>query len=171
MLASIGAVCALAVPLASSSAAPATNRCLVPGFGKPLGKLWQPHMKAAVRYAKRRTGDIAFAVRTENNHYGYRPNHQEWSASMMKAMLLVAYVDQPGAAHRKLTAGEKAILGPMITASNNYDAQLIYNQIGNSGLQALAPSTRIRDAARAVPEQAIGRESESRGHLFQQVLR
>ena len=110
MLASIGAACALAVPLASSSAAPAsrsaapasstaapaTKRCLVPGFGKPLGKLWHPHMKAAVRYAKSRTGDIAFAVRTENSHYGYRPNHQEWSASMVKAMLLVAYVDRAG---------------------------------------------------------------------------
>ena len=114
------------------------HRCVVPNFGKPLGKLWRPDMKAAIRYAHSRRGDIAFAVRTQNDHWGYRTNHQEWSASIVKAMLLVAYISEPSVAHRKLTAREKSILSPMITQSNNDDAQLIYNQVGNSGLEALA---------------------------------
>jgi Beta-lactamase enzyme family len=129
---------ALAAVLLPGHAVGASHPCVVPGFHKRLAKLWRPHMKAAIRYAHTRTGDIAFAVRTENNHYGYRPNHQEWSASIVKAMLLVAYISEPSVAHRKLTAYEKSVLGPMIRESNNYDAQIIYNRVGNSGLEALA---------------------------------
>jgi hypothetical protein len=59
-------------------------------------------MRAAIGYAATRTSDIAFAVRTEHRFYGYRPDHVEWSASVVKAMLMVAYLDQPGIAHRPL---------------------------------------------------------------------
>ncbi len=52
-------------------------------------------MASAIRYARSRTGDIAFAVRTDHRFWGYRPDHVEWSASVVKAMLMVAYVDQP----------------------------------------------------------------------------
>jgi hypothetical protein len=116
---------------------PAT--CLVPGVGKPIDAVWRPHMRAAIGYAQSRTaGDIAFAVRTDKRFYGYRPDHQEWSASVVKAMLLVAYLDQPSVAGRLLTPAEHALLGPMITQSDNNDAQLVFNTIGTGALQALA---------------------------------
>ena len=53
-------------------------------------------MLAAIGYTDTRTGDIAFAVRTSDGRfYGYRPDHDEWSASVVKAMLMVAYLDEP----------------------------------------------------------------------------
>ncbi len=119
--------------------AAASRTCLVRGFGKPLGQLWHPQMKEAINYVHTRRGDIAFAVRIPGRTiWGYRPDHQEWSASIVKAMLLVAYTSEPSVADRKLTAREIKILTGMITASNNYDAQVIYDQVGNSGLEALA---------------------------------
>jgi hypothetical protein len=139
----VGALVALSLtPVASNASATtaAKKRCLVPGYGKPLSKLWKPHTRAALKFARTRAGDHAFSVRTTQNHFyrGYRPDHQEWSASIVKAMLLTAYSDEPYVAHRKLSANERSTLAGMIEASNNNDAQAIYNQVGNAGLEALA---------------------------------
>jgi hypothetical protein len=46
-------------------------------------------MTAAASVVPGRVGDIAFAVRTPSAFYAYRPDHQEWSASVLQAMLLV----------------------------------------------------------------------------------
>jgi hypothetical protein len=117
---------------------PATQ-CLVPGTSKPLDALWRPHMLSAIRYADTRTGDIAFAVRTSDGRfYGYRPDHVEWSASVVKAMLMVVYLDEPSVRGRDLTAREKSILGPMITESDNDDAQIVFDTVGQGALRALA---------------------------------
>ena len=55
-------------------------------------------MAAALGYAQTRTGDIAYAVRTDRMFHAYRQDHLEWSASVLKAKLLVAYVDRPSVA-------------------------------------------------------------------------
>ena len=113
--------------------------CLVPGTGKPLDALWHPHMRAAIGYTDTRTGDIAFAVRTSDGRfYGYRPDHDEWSASVVKAMLMVAYLDEPWVRGRALTAHDKSLLGPMITESDNDDAQVVFDTVGQVALRALA---------------------------------
>jgi len=134
----VGVLVVLAWAPAASPAAPASKPCLVPGYHKPLDQLWTPHMWRARQFVHTRAGDITFSVRIQNRFWGYRPDHQEWSASIVKAMLLAAYLDQPSVAHRKLTSSEQSTLSGMIRASNNYDAQVIYNQVGNSGLEALA---------------------------------
>jgi hypothetical protein len=138
-----GALVALALaPVASNatSTTPAKKGCVVPGYNKPLDKLWKPRTGAALAFIRTRTGDHAFSVRTTGNKFypGYRPDHQEWSASIVKAMLLTAYIDESSVAHRKLTASERATLTGMIERSDNNDAQAIYNQVGNAGLEALA---------------------------------
>ena len=146
LISSLGVLGALVVlsliPVASDaiSTTAAWMRCLLPGYGKPLSKLWKPHTRAARRFARTRVGDHAFSVRTTDNRFypGYRPDHQLWSASVVKAMLLTAYIDEPSVAHRTLTAGERSTLAGMIEASNDNDAQAIYNQVGNGGLEALA---------------------------------
>ena len=69
---------------------------------------WHPDMRAAIAFARHRHGDIAFAVRFSGRLYAYRPDHREWSASVLKAMLLVAYLERPGVAHRALTGRERA---------------------------------------------------------------
>jgi hypothetical protein len=112
--------------------------CLVPGVGKPLDQVWHPDMRAAIRYRRQRTGDIAFAVRTEGRFWGYRPDHVEWSASVVKAMLLVAYLDRPSVAHRELNGHDGSLLGPMITRSDNTAATEVDDIVGDGGLEALA---------------------------------
>jgi len=124
---------------APTPAATSATQCLVPGVGKPLDAVWHPHMLAAIGYTDTRTGDIAFAVRTSDGRfYGYRPDHDEWSASVVKAMLMVAYLDEPGVRGRALTAQDKSLLGPMITESDNDDAQVVFDTVGQGALRALA---------------------------------
>ncbi len=137
LLAALAPTAALIAP-DSGAARPRAKVCLVPGTGKPLDKIWRPHLFSAIGYNDTRTGDIAFAVRTDDRFYGYRPDHQEWSASIVKAMLLVTYLDLPWVRGRPLTGAEKSVLGPMITESNNNDAQQIFDTVGQAGLQALA---------------------------------
>jgi hypothetical protein len=132
------AIVALTAAPGGATAARARARCLVPGTDRTLDQLWRPDMTAAAAYARGRTGDIAFAVRTADRFEGYRADHQEWSASVVKAMLLVAYLDRPTVSGRALSPGERAVLGPMIRASNNDDAQQIFDMVGQGSLSALA---------------------------------
>jgi hypothetical protein len=132
-------VCGGSVSLASpAGSARAARPCLVPGVGRPLDKVWHPHMLAAIGYNVTRTGDIAFAVRTEHRFYGYREDHVEWSASVVKAMLMVAYLDQSSVAGRPLNGYDTSLLEPMITQSDNAAASEVRNIVGNGALQGLA---------------------------------
>jgi len=76
-------------------------------------------VRSAIAYSHTRVGDIAFAVRTGTRFYGYRPDHVEWSASVVKAMLLVTYLDMPSVAGRALRSTDTSVLGPMIRVSDN----------------------------------------------------
>jgi beta-lactamase class A len=137
------ALCALAIDTSPVTAMRVGVRathgtCLVPGVGKPLDQIWRPNILSAIGYQRRRRGDIAFAVRTAGAFYGYRPDHREWSASVLKAMLMVAYLDRPSVAGRALDAYDKSLLYPMITRSDNDAADTVDEIVGDSGLQALA---------------------------------
>jgi beta-lactamase class A len=123
---------------AAAPAARSSTACVVSGVGKPLDNVWRPDVQAARRYKRTRRGDIAFAVRTASRFYGYRPDHVEWSASVLKAMLLVAYLDRPSVAHRQLNGSDRALLNPMITVSDNDAATEVRSIVGNAGLSALA---------------------------------
>jgi hypothetical protein len=123
---------------ASAQAPGSGQACLVPGTTMTIDQLWQPDMRAAAAYAHGRTGDIAFGVRTDHHFHGDRPDHQEWSASVVKAMLLVTYLDLPSVRGRALRRGETAVLGPMIRISDNDDAQRIFDTVGQGRLRALA---------------------------------
>jgi beta-lactamase class A len=134
-----------AVATSAASASPtrgsigrADGSCLVPGVGQTLEQAWRPDMRSAINYIRGRQGDIALAVRTATSFYGYRPDHPEWSASVLKAMLLVAYLDQRSVAGRSLSAADKDLLSPMITWSDNDAADAVDEIVGASGLQNLA---------------------------------
>jgi hypothetical protein len=113
-------------------------RCPVPGRREPIDRLYRPDMRAAIAYARTRQGDIAFAVRTDHRFYAYRPDHVEWSASMVKSMMMVAYLDEPWVADRTLNGRDGSLLWPMITESDNDDADQVYDIIGPGALYALA---------------------------------
>jgi beta-lactamase class A len=97
---------------------------------------WQPDVGAARAYAAHRPGSIAFAVRTEDRLWGWRADRQFPSASVLKAMLLVAYLRHVGA--RPLRDSERALLTPMIRRSDNAAATEIRNRIGDAALVRLA---------------------------------
>jgi len=77
-------------------------------------------------------------VRTEHRFYGYRPDHVEWSASVVKAMLMVAYLDQRSVAGRPLNGYDRSLLVPMITRSDDNAATAVLAIVGTSGLSRLA---------------------------------
>ena len=64
------------------------------------------------------------------------------SASVVKAMLLVAYLRQIG--RRPPDASERALLHPMITASDNERADDVYYRVGDGALYALARRAGMR---------------------------
>ena len=63
---------------------------------------WQPAVGAAAAYASHRRGVIAFAVRTETRSWGWHATRTFPSASVLKAMLLVAYLNLPAVRARPL---------------------------------------------------------------------
>jgi hypothetical protein len=60
------------------------------------------------------------------------------SASLVKAMLLVAYLDQRSVRRRGLHGAERRLLGPMVRVSDNDAATEIYRRVGAGGLQRVA---------------------------------
>jgi beta-lactamase class A len=126
-----------ALARAASAARPATP---------PPG--WRPGVAAARRYAVARPGVVAFAVRTEARFWGFRADRVYPSASVLKAMLLAAYLRH--ARSRPLRADERALLAPMIRRSDNAAATRIRDRLGNAALVRLARAahmTAFRPAA------------------------
>ncbi len=128
----------------------------MPGRKETLHDLWRPDINAAIRYAQSRVGNIAFAVRTQDYFYAYRPDTQLWSASVLKAMLLVAYLDMPSVANRPLTSSDISLLAPMIEISDNNAANQVDVIVGDARLSALAAQVGM---TAFVPTQPIWGES------------
>jgi hypothetical protein len=80
---------------------------------------WRPDVDAAERFARTRRGTVTFAVRTECGAWGRRQDRAVPSASVLKAMLLVAELQRADLRDRPLTAGQRSLLSPMIRRSDN----------------------------------------------------
>src|SRR5215218_3828086 len=80
---------------------------------------WRSGIAAADDYARSRAGNVAFAVRTGRGVAGRSPDVDFPSASVVKAMLMVAYLRQPSVRARALRSGERDLLTPMIRWSSN----------------------------------------------------
>ena len=90
----------------------------------------------AQRWARRRGGNVAFAVAGSGRIRGVAMHRRYYSASVVKAMLALAALR---AAHdRALTADERALLKPMITVSDNNAASAVYGRVGAGALYAIA---------------------------------
>jgi hypothetical protein len=97
-------------------------------------KLLFPRYRSIVEaehYAAHRLGRVSFAVmRTDGRIRGLATNRQEPSASVVKAMLLAAYLRH----HHHPSAAARATLSPMIRVSDNGAAERIYGSVGPAGL-------------------------------------
>jgi hypothetical protein len=137
-LAALASVAVVSASAGARKSAQHHRRCLVPGFGKTVNQMWKPDMASAIAYARSRTGDIEFAVRTDHAYHAYRAGHVEWSASVLKAMLMVAYMNMPSVRNRALSGYDKSLLFPMITQSDNTAASTVDSIVGDARLDALA---------------------------------
>ena len=129
------ATCSLALAVAAGvPPAPAA------ATAKPkAGGSWGARVADAAAFARGRGGSVSFAVVDERRRlHGFGANAGYSSASLVKAMLLVAYLNQRGVKNRRLHRGDRRLLGPMIRASDNDAASAIYERIGGGALVRLA---------------------------------
>lgn len=110
---------------------------------------WSPDMRAARAYAAHRAGHVSFAVRTPHRFYGHGAYRAVRSASVVKAMLMVAYLDRRGVRGRGLRRRDHALLTPMITRSDNRAASRVRDIVGNGALRRLARRVHMRRFATA----------------------
>lgn len=137
--------------------------CAVPG----AAQAWTPHIRQAREYAQQRRGTISFAVRTPTAAYGWRARRTYPSASVLKAMLLVAYLDQGSVRDRPLKRSEKALLGPMIRRSDNAAASAIFVRVGPRRLSALARRAHMRRFRPVGPVWGLSRiDAEDQARFF-----
>jgi hypothetical protein len=95
---------------------------------------WEPDVAGAAAWAAQRQGAVSFAVRTPYRLYGRGLDRQVPAASVLKAMLMVAYLRQAD----ELDDADRALLRPMITRSDNLTATRIRDIVGNAALVRLA---------------------------------
>jgi beta-lactamase class A len=105
---------------------------------------WRPDTEAAKEYSTTRLGEVSFAVRTEGHLYGAGVRRTVPSASVLKAMLLVAYLREPSVRDRPLRKPDRDLLGPMIRRSDNVAATRVRDSVGNDGLVRLAHRVGMR---------------------------
>lgn len=99
---------------------------------------WAPDVDAARAYAQQRQGVISFHVRTERGRWSLDADRTVPSASVIKAMLMVAYLDRDAVRDRTLTAADRGLLDPMIRRSGNIAATRVRDIVGTEALERLA---------------------------------
>lgn len=111
-----------------------------------------PDTAAAIGAAAGREGHVSFAViGTDGTMTGHDPQRTVAAASTLKVMFLAAYLRQPTVADRALTAADRALLEPMITASANDPATTIADLLGAAPLHHLAAEAGMQDFAYTRP--------------------
>jgi beta-lactamase family protein len=101
---------------------------------------------AAEAFLDGREGRTGFAViDTHGRLSGVRMHERFFSASLIKAMLLVADLRRIGRAGRPLSEQDREVLGPMIEVSDNDAASAVFAIVGESGLVSLAAAAGMTD--------------------------
>jgi hypothetical protein len=125
--------------------APASSPYVGAGIA-PAGDPGAGAIAAAASYLRDRRGYTSFAVVDSEGRMHGRHRHRVFdSASVVKAMLLVAYLRQLAAEHRPLDANSRSLLEPMIHLSDNDAATAIWELVGDERLRVLAHRTRMDD--------------------------
>ncbi|HWX96527.1 MAG TPA: serine hydrolase [Solirubrobacteraceae bacterium] len=106
---------------------------------------------AAVRFLESRSGSAALAVvDSQGRLAGVHLREHFHTASVVKAMMLVAYLQMLGARHQGLSAGDRALLYPMIHVSDNNAASAVLAIVGAGALARVARQAGMADYAPAV---------------------
>jgi hypothetical protein len=103
-------------------------------------------LETVKRFAARRSGRVSFAVvDTSGGLACYRCRSSYHAASIVKAMLLVSYLNQVSRSGEPLPADHEAYLESMIRRSDNDAATAIYAHVGDKGLSELAAQAQMAD--------------------------
>ncbi len=105
---------------------------------------WTPDVGAAREYAGTRAGSVSFSVRTTRNAWHYRGARVDRSGSVVKAMLMVAYLNRPEVRSRRLRSADRALLWPMIRRSDNRAGFRVHAIVGGGALRRLARRAGMR---------------------------
>jgi beta-lactamase class A len=143
-LVTVGMLVALVVATLAFAAPAGAGGSGSPAASPALDR-WKPGVKRAKRYAKRRTGDIRFAVidpdgRLQHFHGGRTAP----AASVFKAMLLATYLRQSSVRDRRLRAEDRRLLRPMIVRSDNETATRVRDIVGKRAIERLARHAGMR---------------------------
>jgi hypothetical protein len=103
-------------------------------------------VRRAQRYIARRSGRKAFAVVDDDGRLrGFRLRSRFHSASVVKSMLLVAYLRKLAHEHGSLDEDSKGLLYPMIHSSDNDAASDVLAIVGEAALNRVARDAHMRD--------------------------
>ena len=104
----------------------------------------------AERYLARRAGETAFAVVDDRGRLAGRDVHRRFSsASVVKSMMLVAYLQMLARQRRPLDGASRALLYPMINSSDNAAASAVLARVGQQGLDRVARQAGMEDYQRS----------------------
>jgi beta-lactamase class A len=107
-------------------------------------------LAAAGRYLAARAGRTSLAViDSAGRLWGLHTRERFDTASVVKVMMLVAYLQMRAAQHRALDAADRSLLYPMIHVSDNAAASAVLGVVGWSALARVAREAGMRDFARA----------------------
>lgn len=102
-------------------------------------------LRAARRYARRREGAVSFAVvDTRGRMHGRRADRPFPAASLVKAMIMVAYLDRLDQRGEPLTSWGRGRLEAMIRRSDNAAASDLFGLVGAEGLARVARRARMK---------------------------
>jgi beta-lactamase class A len=103
-------------------------------------------VRRAARWAAARPGTVAFAVAdSQGGVTGLDTRRRFRSASLTKAMILVAFLRKADAESRAPTAADLRSLGYMIRVSDNASTNYVYRRSGDGALRLLALDAGMRD--------------------------
>lgn len=111
------------------------------------GAGWQPGFDAARDFAQGRTSTVSFAFTSVNGReYGLAEKRRFYTASVIKPMLLAAYLHRSSVRRRSLTRDERRfLLGPMIRRSSNVDATEVNRIVGAGGVEGVVRRAGMPD--------------------------
>jgi hypothetical protein len=105
-----------------------------------------PRVVAAARYLAGRAGANAFAVIDDHGRLAGIDVHRRYhSASIVKSMLLVAYLRMLADQRRPLDGASQALLYPMIHSSDNNAASAVLAIVGQAALDRVARDAHMSD--------------------------
>ncbi len=106
---------------------------------------------AAARFLEGRAGRTAFAlVDSQGRVHGLHLREHFETASVVKVMMLIAFLQMRAGQHRGLSHADTALLYPMIHESNNDAASSVLSIVGGAAVARVAREAGMRDYAPGV---------------------